>query len=471
MIHNNKTLLIYFNNSYLEDYFIEIYKTLYSVFGDRIYLSASYEIKSYDIKYEILNPQELIHKKNYLIWTTAELLKFANKNSKLITSYHHAGYGENIFVVNTNVLRYADYLICSLYSPPKEYYQNYENLLFEQKCTPLKIIPIGYPKLDKCIDYCQKGEKDAIIVALTDIIDNDFKLDDLLMNLLNLLIIQTKKNIIFRPFPDNINHPIIKNICEYFSYNDRFILSEGSYLEHFKKSDLMIFIGRENATTAYTFAYSTLKGVIFINPMISEDYFEIDIGIVVKDLNNLDKFILKIKNKELEEKIKNSRQNNVINISNSLQCLVKNIKNIFDEEVFEYNLSRKSWKFDIIESIKKLHQMTINSRNASNVDLNSYILYDYISLYIRKLSDKEYSIFIGYVIYILENDYNFFSKRLIVKILFLISSIEYKYFNKNHLKSIQILCNSCSKNNQIISNEITETIFHINTRLGFYNNE
>lgn len=203
-------------------------------------------------------------------------------------------------------------------------------------------ICLGYPKLDKFIKYYDKHKKETsnIIIATSNIIWNFEKLSPVTQDstfIPYLLKNFPKNKIIFRPHPGIKTNPyIVKYVSDLEQYPNFHFDTENSYLDNFSKS--CVFISDGLSSSAYTYAFATLKPVIFYIPKLEEyledyknkkytTYLETigDIATTKKELYDL---VVKYKNdssyiRNKSDAIKNLRDINIFNIGNSEEKIVE----------------------------------------------------------------------------------------------------------------------------------------------------
>jgi len=137
-----------------------------------------------------------------------------------------------------------------------------------------KIIDTGYVKLDYILENYHKeinSPKNSILIAPTDIFCfPELSIKNNLQKIIEILILNTRKNIILRPHPRNKNDIFFKKLQNHFSQNERFFYDESdNYVDTYTESDLMI---TDMSGTAYTFAYINLCPTVFFS--ISEKYLK-----------------------------------------------------------------------------------------------------------------------------------------------------------------------------------------------------
>ena len=130
-----------------------------------------------------------------------------------------------------------------------------------------KIIEVGYVKLDYILENYQKqinGLKNSILIAPTQAASfPELSIKNKLKKIIEILILNTDKNIILRPHPRDKNNIFFKELKENFAKNERFFYDESeNYVNTYTKSEIMI---TDMSGTAYTFAYINLSPVIFFS--------------------------------------------------------------------------------------------------------------------------------------------------------------------------------------------------------------
>jgi hypothetical protein len=278
-----KALLLFISQPYLTDYFDQVREALSSLCELRIDVLAPFDAGRSDIR--PCAADALCYERADYFWSTAEMLHLAPPDSLRIASYHHAGYGEHQFILNRNALAHADILFCATFRPEGALREAdaYRGLAF-RPTRRLAVVPIGYPKLDRTISVVQQScPGQAVIIALSTVSDNPYCIKDALREVL-VALLEMGVPVILRPFPPDVTHnPVIGQVIQEFAVHPLFSLSEGSYLSAFAKARSMIFFGRPDATTAYTFSFSTLRPCFFYFPDSEPEGAERDIGMTASN--------------------------------------------------------------------------------------------------------------------------------------------------------------------------------------------
>ena len=188
-------------------------------------------------------------------------------------------------------------------------WEKFKLLLVNKKLKAPKIINTGYLKLDhvrrKLISINNK--KDSILLAPTgNHMLKNFNISNDLINIIDNLLNKTKDKIIFRPHPidltekGNINY-VTKIVNKFRGYNNFTVDLSISYLKSYSKAKLLV---TDFSGTAYTFAFATLRPVIFYSKNEAKfkkteynnlAYFKdrLQIGYILKDITHLTNLINK----------------------------------------------------------------------------------------------------------------------------------------------------------------------------------
>jgi hypothetical protein len=208
----------------------------------------------------------------------------------------------------------------------KDYFEKglSKNIMKKSK-RKVQVVNTGYLKLDhvhKKINL-RKVKEDSILIAPTaSKFYSDANLSKKLDKMINLLLVK-KYKIIYRPHPldltikgdINLTNLIIEKFKDFPNFE--FDIST-SYIESYRKSKLLI---TDFSGTAYTYAFSTEKPVIFYSSLnklsfikeINSMYYFKDrkeVGYVMTNIKDLLKKVKEIDNKKiiLKTKIKNLRK-------------------------------------------------------------------------------------------------------------------------------------------------------------------
>ena len=218
---------------------------------------------------------------------------------------------------------------------------------YNKKKIP-KLINTGYLKLDKVIKELKKVKnlKNHILVAPTFSGQmKNYNMSNKLKIIIENILLKGEK-VIFRPHPldltnkGNLNN--IENIFNKFHKYDNFFYDNStSYIDSYSKAKLLI---TDFSGTAYTFAYSTLRPVIFFSKREKEfkklkitDLFYFKdretVGIIAKSISQILYCIKKInKKKEYNKnKIFNLRKKRIKYVNKSLDQTNKQILKICKE--------------------------------------------------------------------------------------------------------------------------------------------
>lgn len=230
----------------------------------------------------------------------------------------------------------------------KDYFEKglSKNIMNKSK-RKVQIVNTGYLKLDhvhKKINL-RKVKEDSILIAPTaSKFYSDANLSKKLDKMINLLLGE-KYKIIYRPHPMdltikgdiNLTNLIIEKFKDFPNFE--FDIST-SYIESYRKSKFLI---TDFSGTAYTYAFSTEKPVIFysslnklsfIKEIKSRYYFKDrkEVGYVMTNIKDLLKKVKEIDNKKiiLKTKIKNLRKKRIKYFNKSLIITKKTIQKFYN---------------------------------------------------------------------------------------------------------------------------------------------
>lgn len=226
---------------------------------------------------------------------------------------------------------------------------NYFKSKFLKYCKKIKspdLINTGYLKLDNVVKNLKKYKnikKDSIFIAPTSSFHmKNFNLTKDLIETINYLLLK-KYKVIYRPHPLDLtekgNKKIIKDIKKKFKKFENFTFdSSVSYLKSYASAKIMI---TDFSGTAYTFAYSTLKPVLFLstnekNLSLSSYnslyYFKdrAKVGSICKNFDNFELDLLNlIKNRlSYKKKIYHLRKKRILHIGKALDISSNSINKI-----------------------------------------------------------------------------------------------------------------------------------------------
>ena len=208
-----------------------------------------------------------------------------------------------------------------------------------------ELINTGYLKLDKVMNELKKikNTKSHILLAPTfsgqmKNYNMSSKLDTVIDN-----ILRSGEKIIFRPHPLDLttNGKIkdIHKIVEKYNINSNFFYDNShSYMDSYSKAKILI---TDFSGTAYTFAYATLRPVVFFSKnenkfsksKIADLFYYQDrssVGLVCQNINQLLKSIVKINAKKEynKNKIFNLRKKRIKYVNKSLDQTIMQILKI-----------------------------------------------------------------------------------------------------------------------------------------------
>jgi len=239
-----------------------------------------------------------------------------------------------------------DYIFLSSDIVVKDYIKKFKLFYKKKKLRTPKLINTGYLKLDhvKKKLHLFKNKRDSIFIAPTarsykkeDNISAD--LEDIIDNLLKF----TKEKVIYRPHPIDLtkkgDNNFVEGIISKFNKNKNFSADlSKSYLNSYSKAKFLI---TDFASTAFTFAYSTLCPVVFhsknekklnITELVPSVYYKdrLKVGYITNNVIQILTIIKKISltKSKLRIKIFNLRKKRIKYLNQSLNKTYKEITNI-----------------------------------------------------------------------------------------------------------------------------------------------
>ena len=321
LIYNNSSQEILKNNK--NSYFLDINYLKFIPFSKFLLKKVNLFISSY-VNYVFLPESKNI----YICHDIADSpMVNANQEKKLFLSLAKLHY---IFLSSSNVV---------------EYFRN-KFLQFGHNVNDIpELINTGYLKLDKVMKELRriKNTKNHILLAPTfsrqmKSYNMSSKLDIIINN-----ILKKGEKVIFRPHPLDLtlkgNFKKIKKIVEKYENNSNFFYDNShSYMDSYSRAKMLI---TDFSGTAYTFAYSTLRPVIFFSKnenkfaktKIVDLFYYKDralVGLVSQNINQLLNSIAKInKRKEYNKnKIFNLRKKRIKYVKVSLDQTIMQILKI-----------------------------------------------------------------------------------------------------------------------------------------------
>lgn len=232
--------------------------------------------------------------------------------------------------------------------------ENFKNKFFlylgNNQTKNTKFINTGYLKLDHVFNKLGQIEftEDSILLAPTlSTMFDEFNITSYLDELINKILTNPRHKLIYRPHPGDYKNDHyrekIQIICDKYKNNNNFNLDDNtSYLKSYKKSKFLI---TDFSSTAYTYAFSTLKPVIFLskneqkllNTNFKNLFFFKDrenIGKIVENIDNLEKDMDLIENnlQDFSYKIKTLREKRIKYFNKSIKQNLLHIKEILQLE-------------------------------------------------------------------------------------------------------------------------------------------
>lgn len=211
------------------------------------------------------------------------------------------------------------------------------------------LIAGGYPKLDSNLRYfqehCQQDSKTIIYAStvmddMADLVSLTRHGDEIIGVILNSI---TDYDLVFRPHPGTLGTPEVKRIVKKYRNHPRFVFDDNAsfYMDNYSKSALMI---TGMSGTAYTYAFTTLRPVIFFSHNEVEvtrrfgDYqYFVDRSKIGYVAQNVDEMVEKIRllltsKGDFSSRIKEYRDSFVYNVGKSEDYFVDNIEYILEDK-------------------------------------------------------------------------------------------------------------------------------------------
>ncbi len=247
-----------------------------------------------------------------------------------------------------------------LFLPSHYVVERFKQLIFQArgkfskeivKGKPLCLIPGGYIKLDRNLQYFDKHSQETktLIYAPTVTETRRGGMGDVTSACFGDKIIEAILNhfkdydLIFRPHPHALDTRVVQNIAKKYGSHPRFIFDDNPsfYMENYSKSALMI---TDMSGTAYTYAFTTLRPVIFFSHNENKTkkrfkglkYFEdrSKVGCTVKNVEEMtDKIKLMLTTKdESRARIKEYRDSLIYNIGKAENYFIDNFDYIIEDK-------------------------------------------------------------------------------------------------------------------------------------------
>ena len=389
-----KNLLIYCPTEFLTDYFVFIAEKIHSANLCKVTLASPFTLKDTDCETKNIPQHKLSSEPHGIVWTTSDQLKYVNPAAVRIASNHHAGYGESFFVPNTNVTKYADYLFCAMYKPGNVSRDIFQNLLVTPEQRELTIIPVGYPKLDICIQACQENENhDAVMITMASEADIPFNVEPVLREAIDTILTETSYKVFLRPKPIDINAGYVKTLEKEFYQSGRFEVNKTSYIPVLSRAKHMLFFGRHDVTTAYTCAYSSGRPVIFIDINKQEPIQERDIGVTINSPHSLKLAMEAVDSSESKQRLMISRLKDVDYPCQSTKRIIETVSWILHDKTLDFSnyhpfsIGPKS-EFNQ-QNVLALNDAINLSESISKNHANSYAIENYLYHFIENSNDSE----------------------------------------------------------------------------------
>ena len=239
-----------------------------------------------------------------------------------------------------------DYIFLSSDIVIKDFIKKFKLFFKKKKLRTPKLINTGYLKLDHVKKKLNlfKNKRDSILIAPTvSFYKKEHNISTDLEKIIDNLLKFTKEKIIYRPHPMDLtkkgDNNFVDEIISKFRKNKNFSADlSKSYLNSFSKAKFLI---TDFASTAFTFAYSTLCPVVFhsknekklnITELESSVYFKdrLKVGYITNNVIQILTIIKKINltKSKLRIKIFNLRKKRIKYLNQSLNKTYKEITNI-----------------------------------------------------------------------------------------------------------------------------------------------
>ena len=212
--------------------------------------------------------------------------------------------------------------------------------LYKEVNIKSRVKVIDYLKFDEMLKKFNKKNSKFIVYAPS-LLDKKCEKHHSLPYFGEKLIDKLLKNkiVVFRPHPQNYNHPLVKKIVNRFRYHKHFIFDNNAndYLNYYANSKLLI---TDISGTGYTYAFLTQNPVLFLSP--NEKFIK-------KDLGNLKFF---------------EYRNKIGKVKNSLKNIEKEIdKLIVKKPIYKLNILKLRDK--LIANIGKSEKFLLKELNES----------------------------------------------------------------------------------------------------------
>ncbi|EEO25485.1 CDP-glycerol glycerophosphotransferase family protein [Helicobacter winghamensis] len=227
-----------------------------------------------------------------------------------------------------------DYIIV----PSKTAMQGFQ---YRLKGNPqVKLLPSGYPQLDKALQEYQYTPKNTITYAPTlRYVENDrnarinaFAGSEI--TFLEWLLENTNYNISYRAHPLNysIGHYFYRLINASFAEEARFSIDANMGNAFFNSTDFLI---TDWSTTSFTYSYTTLRPSFMFMPTPLDSNLENDGGYILenhhaKNLKELKTFLDNIDFTKEAQYFKALRDENMYNLGHSVEAILQNIEEILE---------------------------------------------------------------------------------------------------------------------------------------------
>ncbi|MFC1918925.1 hypothetical protein ACFLWW_03015 [Chloroflexota bacterium] len=132
----------------------------------------------------------------------------------------------------------------------------------------------GYPKLDSNLRYFEKYKQDSKTIIIAPTVIKDFEglvlLPSYAEKIIEAILDEFPEyDLIFRPHPHTLSNTTVQEISQKYKNEPRFTFDDNGnfYMGNYSKAALMI---TDMSGTAYTYAFTTLRPVVFFSPNEAE---------------------------------------------------------------------------------------------------------------------------------------------------------------------------------------------------------
>lgn len=227
----------------------------------------------------------------------------------------------------------ADYIIV----PSKTAMQAFKYRLKDN--TKVKLLPSGYPQLDKALEEYSYTPKNTITYAptLRYVYERNAQINAFAggeITFLEWLLENTNYNISYRAHPLNYsaNHYFYQLINASFAEEERISIDANMGNAFFNSTDFLI---TDWSATSFIYSYTTLRPSFMFMPTPLDSSLENDGGYILenhhaKNLKELKAFLDNLDFTKEAQYFKTLREDNVYHLGNSVEAILQNIEEILE---------------------------------------------------------------------------------------------------------------------------------------------